>query len=111
MDSSGSMEDDWSGLMSSFDQTMQTIKNIYQQTNKAKISIMGFDDHLNLTCENMNPDSITKPSYTGGGTDFDNPFNKTVELARRYINNSTVVFIFMTDGQASYPTKGIDDLK
>jgi len=50
------MKNNWSGLMSSFDQTMQTIKNIYQQTNKAKISIMGFDDHLNLTCENMNPD-------------------------------------------------------
>ena len=34
-----------------------------------------------------------------------------VEIAKKYIKDAVIGFIFMTDGAASLPTKGIDDIK
>ena len=45
--------------------------------------------------------------YKSGGTNFEPPFSLAAELSARYINNFETVFIFMTDGQASYPEQGI----
>ena len=47
----------------------------------------------------------------GGGTLFNPPFNLAATLAGKYIPNAIVVFIFMTDGGASFPTNGIAALK
>ena len=49
--------------------------------------------------------------FRSGGTDFDPPFNMAANLATKYINNSIVIFIFMTDGGANYPTNGIAAMK
>ena len=49
--------------------------------------------------------------FIGGGTNFDAPFNIAAALAEKYITSSSVVFIFMTDGGASYPAKGVAAMK
>jgi hypothetical protein len=50
-------------------------------------------------------------SFRGGGTVFDPPFIEAARLAKKYIDQSIIVFIFMTDGGASFPTNGIKALK
>ena len=50
-------------------------------------------------------------SCKGGGTDFDEAFKLAAQITEKYIANSLVVFIFMTDGGASYPSKGIAALQ
>ena len=49
--------------------------------------------------------------FSSGGTEFGPPFNMAASLAEKYIANSIVVFIFMTDGGAGLPTNGIAALK
>ena len=53
----------------------------------------------------------TNPDFIGGGTDFNNPFNKAAQIATKYIADATIVLIFMTDGYAEYPKKGIQALQ
>ena len=77
-----------------------------------KISIIKFDSSAQIVCENYNPSQVNPNlSFRGGGTDFDPPFNEAARIARKYIDNSIIVFIFMTDGGASYPTNGVQALK
>lgn len=53
----------------------------------------------------------TRPCFSSGGTDFDPPFDMAADIAQRYINNSIILFIFMTDGGSSYPSRGIQRLR
>ena len=77
-----------------------------------KISIIKFDTSASIYCENQSPAQVnTNMPCRGGGTDFDPPFNLAASLASNYITSSIVVFIFMTDGGAGYPTNGIAALK
>ena len=65
-----------------------------------------------MVCEDYNPSQVNPNlSFGGGGTNFDPPFNEAARIARKYIDKSIIVFIFITDGGASYPTKGIQALK
>ena len=49
--------------------------------------------------------------YNGGGTNFEYPFLMAAEMAEKYIEDSFIVFIFMTDGSAVFPVKGTTALK
>ena len=65
-----------------------------------------------MVCEDYNPSQVNPNlSFRGGGTDFDPPFNEAARIAQKYIDKSIIVFIFMTDGGANLPTKGIQALK
>jgi len=60
----------------------------------------------------MVPSSVSKPHYyQGGGTNFDPPFDMAANLAQKYISNSIILFIFMTDGGSSYPVSGVQKLR
>lgn len=50
-------------------------------------------------------------SYKGGTTNFEPLFDEAARIAQYYIDNSIIVFIFMTDGFADYPIDAIQDLK
>ena len=65
-----------------------------------------------MVCENYNPSQVNPNlSFRGGLTDFDPPFNEAARIARKYIDKSKIVFIFMTDGDANYPWSGVQALK
>ena len=77
-----------------------------------KISIIKSNRSTQIVCENYNPSQVNPNlNFRGGGTDFDPPFNEAARIARKYIDNSIIMFIFMTDGGANYPTNGIQALK
>lgn len=95
----------WSNLLSSLRQTIDKIKAKDNGKNNLKISIIKFACNATLYCENYLPDQInTNIPFNDGGTNFDPPFNMAATLAARYIQQSSVVFICMTDGGALYPT-------
>jgi len=65
-----------------------------------------------MVCENYNPSQVNPNlSFRGGKTNFEPPFNEAAKIAGKYIDKSIIVFIFMTDGGASFPTNGIKALK
>jgi uncharacterized protein YegL len=101
----------WNNLLSSLRQTIEKIKTKDNGKNRLKISIIKFADTATLYCENLSPDQINQNiPFSSGGTNFDPPFNMAASLAAKYIQESAVVFICMTDG-ASYPTQGVRALK
>jgi hypothetical protein len=92
--------------LSSLRQTIEKIKTKDNGKNRLKISIIKFADTATLS-----PDQINQNiPFSSGGTNFDPPFNMAASLAAKYIQESAVVFICMTDG-ASYPTQGVRALK
>ena len=102
----------WSNLMNSVQQTIQKIKQLDNGRNNMRISIIKFASSANLYCENYLPNQInTSIPFGNGGTNFDPPFNMAASLATKYIQQSTISFIFMTDGGALYPTNGIQTIK
>jgi hypothetical protein len=70
---------------------------------------MLFSGEAVVTDENKPPELIdtNKLIMSNGKTNFNPPFKKTAELAHRYIDRYNIVFLFMTDGDAKYPTEGI----
>jgi hypothetical protein len=106
VDDSGSMiGTPWNNLIQSLKETMEKIKAKDANKNKTKVSLMVFNSNLSMICENEIPSKVnTNPPFKGGGTNFALPFSKAAEIAGKYISNSVIVFIFMTDGGASYPS-------
>ena len=102
----------WNQLLASLKETIEKIKAKDQNRNMLKVSIIKFASSATLYCENLNPTQVnTNVPFKSGGTNFDPPFNMAASLATKYIVNSIVVFIFMTDGGAGLPTNGIAALK
>lgn len=98
--------------MASFSQTINKLifKNVGQ--HNIKVSVIKFHSTASVIYENCCPHKITKNlGYSGGGTNFDPPFIEAASIAARYINDAVIVFIFMTDGEAPYPTKGMEAFK
>jgi uncharacterized protein YegL len=91
----------WNNLLSSLRQTIEKIKTKDNGKNRLKISIIKFNHTATLYCENLSPDQINPNiPFSSGGTCFGPPFNMAASLAAKYIQESAVVFIFMTDGGA-----------
>ena len=42
---------------------------------------------------------------------FEYPFDMAADIAQAYIEDSFIVFVFMTDGSAVFPVKGTDRMK
>ena len=100
----------WTDLTNSYSQTVDRIKA--KDINKsARISTIIFSSGAKIFCEDEAPENINKKlPYSGGGTNFNRAFEATIELAQKYISKSIILFIFMTDGQSSYPDAEIAKL-
>ena len=55
LDSSGSMSNKWGGVIQVLKETLRKMIEIYQGTNKAMVSLMGFDNKVYPTFENLQP--------------------------------------------------------
>lgn len=55
LDSSGSMSNKWGGVIQVLKETLRKMIEIYQGTNKAMVSLMGFDNNVYPTFENIQP--------------------------------------------------------
>jgi uncharacterized protein with von Willebrand factor type A (vWA) domain len=49
-------------------------------------------------------------SFTGGGTNFEHPLRMAIQLLKKCTVQSLTVIIFMTDGDAPFPSCEIDTL-
>lgn len=102
----------WSNLIVSLREAVNKIQQNDKNRDIMRISIIKFGSLANLYCENASCNQVNlNLPYGGGGTDFDSPFNMAAQLAARYINNSIIVFVFMTDGESGYPNSGVQALK
>jgi len=113
LDESGSMSGSpWSKLLMSMKSTIEKIASMDAGKNLLRVSLIKFDDTASIIHDNYAPGQVnTNLPCRGGGTIFDPPFNLAASLAAKYISTATIVFIFMTDGGASYPSTGIQALK
>lgn len=109
LDESGSMRGErWANLLTSFRETINKLKEQDAGRKDNKVSLIKFESNARMVCENQSPDQIdTNLECKGGGTEFDPPFIMAADIATKYIEHATVIFIFMTDGCGSYPKKGM----
>ena len=110
LDESGSMNGrKWSDLIKALTSTLEDIKKFSSSSSNNKISILNFETDYRIIYEREEPNNIDihKIQYGGGGTSFEPVFNAAYRIASKTIASETIYFIFMTDGHAEYPSKGI----
>jgi hypothetical protein len=110
IDSSGSMSGDrWTDLKKSLKETLGKISSMNRDN---KVSIINFSSIAQIAYENTPANSISVDvlNFSRGGTDFPKAFAAGFELMKK-VKQENIVLIFMTDGEAGYPTEEICDIK
>ncbi len=114
LDDSGSMRSDnrWIDLMTAFTTSIELIKGLPQAQSFIKISILLEGSTCSIYQENVTPSSVNlniKPRYQGNN--FADTFEKAYNLMTKYVNESKIKFVFMTDGGAIYPLAQVNQIK
>ena len=95
----------WPQLIKTTNQIIPTIKTIPNYENNVKISVLTLSNDCKIHQENVSPNTVNfnsiKPRF--GGTNFSSAFQTAYTLMTKYINDSMIVFIFLTDGESSLP--------
>mmetsp|Transcript_21644 Transcript_21644/g.23180 ORF Transcript_21644/g.23180 Transcript_21644/m.23180 type:complete len:218 (+) Transcript_21644:1347-2000(+) len=100
LDESGSMQNDWSGVVSVYNKYMQSRRQ--RQHDSDLVSIVQFDDGARVTCQLQNiVHAPTNLSYSGGYTYFSPAATSAYNIARRTPSSHKPVIIFMSDGCAN----------
>ena len=98
----------WNALMDA----VRTFLSI--TTGKGYVSIIRFDSSSSILKEHVPIDSSLADEipYTGGGTTFAYPIQNAYDIMNRYKGNNEedIYFIFMSDGQAEYPSAQISNI-
>lgn len=88
---------------------MKKIDNFSKNGSQLYTSIINFSDTARIIYDRVKPGQINVHNipFSGRGTDFEAAFREAYNVANRYIRQETVIFIFMTDGGATYPQTSI----
>lgn len=100
----------WQDLMKAFSETLNKI-NKFAKNGNVYISVINFESNYRIIYERQEASKIDigKIVYKSGGTYFEPVFNAAYSIASKTINKEMIIFIFMTDGYAEYPTNGINN--
>ena len=93
---------------------MKKIDNLNKDGSEFYTSIINFSKTARLIYNRVKPNQIdvnSIPFICGADTDFEGPFKLAYDIANNYIKQETIIFVFMTDGLASYPSKSIELLE
>lgn len=98
LDMSGSMNQDWSGVVEAYKKYIACRKQT--QSESDLVSVVQFDDHASTTVSmvalNDTPDNL---SFSGGGTSFYPAAQNAFEIATKTPYTYTPTIVFMSDGE------------
>ena len=99
----------WKELCQSLKKTLQRAE---EQNPENKMTIINFSSRAIIEVEDQEPGSINIDalSFQGQGTCFETAFANGFEIIKRITLND-IVFLFMTDGKANYPTASLNLIK
>ena len=116
LDASGSMNDEpWKNLL---DGVREFIKIRIDSSSSDRITIIVFDSHTYVD-EDIKSVDIPQITFTNGGTDFGNAFDLVIKTIRSTqlqsstynpCGHSDYIIIFMSDGQAEFPSTQMETL-
>ena len=75
----------------------------------SKVSVITYDHNavINFQNKSADPSLINQLQFLGGGTDFNNPLQRALEIMQRFLSNfDKFQVFFLTDGIAAYPETG-----
>ena len=121
LDNSDSMEEEdsngqskWRNLTSAVSQFVASIEKNIILKNNSKVSIITYNSVAKLEIEAEVPSqsilsSLLEPD---GGTNFNPPLNLAKDLMVKHQGNfDSFVLVMMSDGEAAYPSVGVDSIK
>ena len=99
----------WNDLIKALNQIIVKINKLSKNGIEVHVTIINFESRARIIYNRAKPDQINAYNipYGDGGTDFEAAFRQAYDVANSYIHQETIIFIFMTDGGASYPSKSI----
>lgn len=99
----------WKDLIKALDQIIVKINKLSKNGIEVYVTIINFGSHARIIYNRVKPDQINAFSipFANTGTDFEAAFRQAYDVANKYIHQEAIVFIFMTDGGASYPSNSI----
>lgn len=110
IDSSGSMTGGkWNDLLASLKKTLGKVHTLNENN---KVTIINFSSQALVEYSGASPDSINVNSlkFQGGGTDFHRALLTALDHIK-VIKHNEITMVFMTDGEACYPTSAVTSLK
>jgi len=91
--------------------------NVEKYPEKLKMTFINFTSSAVVAFEdetvtpNIVFDKKLNSKWIGGGTSFDNAFTTALQIMPKYVNNSYLVFLFLSDGEGSISNPILMNLK